>query len=323
MPPPPVSTGSRLAQACRGFFARIGAPSFSLPVSGTYRVLVYDDGRNDTGQYNLTVERVVPPPSSASPICYSQSPIETERIDKQGDLDAFTFPAKVDDRLEITVSNLGSDLIDPCVELFAPDGSRVTQGCGDFFVLLTPLLAQAGRYTILISDSGHRNLGPYALTLFCTGGPCEPCPTQSTCRGLVATIFGTDGNDTIMGTAGSDIIAGKEGDDLIYGRGGNDLICGDAGNDTIFGGNEDDQLFGGSGSDALFGEAGNDRLFGESGRDVLYGGLGLDRLAGGAGDDLLFGGADGDTLNGGSGNDICDNIADTIAAISCEISLNP
>jgi RTX calcium-binding nonapeptide repeat (4 copies) len=318
-PPPPVSTGSLLEKSCSTYPSRLGAPSVVLPVSGTYMVLVYDLERDETSQYSLILERVDPPPSSAPLICYNQPPIETERIDSPGDLDVFTFDAKVDDQLEITVVNLGPFLLEyPCAELFAPDGTQVMTACG----AQPPPLTQAGRYTILISDSGYDQVGPYALTLLCTSGPCAICP-ECKCGVLDGTICGTENDDTLMGTAGNDVIVGKAGNDLIYGRGGNDIICGGAGNDIIFGGTGDDQLFGGLDADALFGEAGNDRLFGEGGRDVLYGGPGLDRLSGGAGNDLLFGGVGSDTLNGGSGNDICDDIDDTIAALSCEIRLNP
>jgi RTX calcium-binding nonapeptide repeat (4 copies) len=38
-----------------------------------------------------------------------------------------------------------------------------------------------------------------------------------TCDGRVATIVGTEGNDTINGTAGRDVIVGLGGDDTIYG----------------------------------------------------------------------------------------------------------
>lgn len=311
---------SLLVQSCGGNAVRLGAPSFVLPVSGTYRLRVYSRDSFYTGQYNLSLERVKPPANSAQPICYNQLPIETEALNLLGDLDVFTFSAGVDDKVQITVS---SNNITPCVELFAPDGTRVATDCGNT-AQITPLLTRRGSYTILISARAHDEVDPYILTLLCTSGPCEAtCPLCPQCGGLDATICGTDDNDTLMGTAGNDVIVGKGGDDVIYGRGGNDIICGNEGNDILFGGNGGDQLFGGTGSDALFGEAGNDRLDGEGGHDVLYGGLGRDRLSGGTGNDLLFGGADNDTLSGGSGTDICDNIADTTAALSCEILVNP
>jgi hypothetical protein len=101
------------------------------------------------------------------------------------------------------------------------------------------------------------------------------------CRGLAATIFGTNASDTLAGTPGADVIVGLGGPDKIYGKGGADLICGGKG---------DDQLFGGGGNDRLYGEGGDDTLKGGSGKDALLGGKGYDTLRGGPGDDRLIGG---------------------------------
>lgn len=88
------------------------------------------------------------------------------------------------------------------------------------------------------------------------------------CSGLVATIFGTPGNDTITGTAGPDVIHGLAGNDTINGLGGNDIICGGPGNDKLSGGDGSDKLFGQDGNDILKGGAGNDRLTGGTGNDT-------------------------------------------------------
>lgn len=92
------------------------------------------------------------------------------------------------------------------------------------------------------------------------------------CRGEVATIVGTEGNDVLEGTSARDVIAGLGGNDRILGGDGDDLICG------------------GDGADRLFGEAGDDVLL--AGRAKKYdtrSGSGYipDRLDGGPGDDLL------------------------------------
>jgi len=101
------------------------------------------------------------------------------------------------------------------------------------------------------------------------------------CKGNLATVCGTAGNDTIMGTGARDVIAGLGGNDTINGLGDNDVICGGAGNDVVNGGD---------GNDRLFGERGNDRLNGGAGRDRINGGSGRDRMNGGTGKDTCFGG---------------------------------
>ena len=115
-------------------------------------------------------------------------------------------------------------------------------------------------------------------------GPGEPPPVvprppvapvtpraEVLCRGLRATIVGTEDRDIIIGTRGRDVIHGLGGNDVIRGGRGNDVICGGAGRDRISGG------------------LGRDRLFGESGRDGLEGGPGRDRCRGGAGIDTALG----------------------------------
>src|SRR6266404_1806351 len=77
----------------------------------------------------------------------------------------------------------------------------------------------------------------------------------------MATLNGTEGNDTLIGTADAD---------TINGLGGNDFLAGDSG---------DDSIVGGSGNDTIYGDGGNDWLEGGSGNDLLSGGGGQDSYA--------------------------------------------
>ena len=98
--------------------------------------------------------------------------------------------------------------------------------------------------------------------------PCpQPPALPPTCRGIQATIVGTEGNDVRTGTSGKDVMVGLGGNDKLSGLAGNDLICG------------------GAGKDGLKGGKGNDKLYGEAGRDTLRGGPGKDKLKGGPGKD--------------------------------------
>ena len=95
----------------------------------------------------------------------------------------------------------------------------------------------------------------------------------------MATLNGTEGNDTLIG--------GTAADDL-HGFGGNDF------------------LQGGDGADTVLGDAGNDTLSGNSGNDWVRGGTGNDQVAGGGGQDTFafhdFGTANADTLTDFSGS---------------------
>jgi glucose/arabinose dehydrogenase len=106
--------------------------------------------------------------------------------------------------------------------------------------------------------------------------PQTPPPAQSlsppgtappSCKGIPATIVGTDGSDVRSGTPGRDVIVGLGGNDKLSGFAGNDLICGGAGRDTLQGGKGSDQLDGQEGKDILKGGPGKDKLNGGPGKD--------------------------------------------------------
>lgn len=89
------------------------------------------------------------------------------------------------------------------------------------------------------------------------------------CKGLRATIRGTDGYDDLHGTPGRDVINAGARADVVHGRGGNDVICGGDGPDVLYGGNGNDRLYGGKANDHLTGGAGKDTLRGGSGNNTL------------------------------------------------------
>jgi Ca2+-binding RTX toxin-like protein len=108
-------------------------------------------------------------------------------------------------------------------------------------------------------------------------GPNNGCPAPTpapapgtataTCKGIAATIVGTEGNDVRTGSQGPDVIVGLGGNDTLSGLRGDDLICGGPGRDT---------LNGGKGKDTLLGQKGKDALKGGPSRDFCKGGKGKD-----------------------------------------------
>jgi Ca2+-binding RTX toxin-like protein len=133
-------------------------------------------------------------------------------------------------------------------------------------------------------------------------GTC-PLVGPPECAGEVATIVGTNGDDSLVGTPNRDVIQALDGDDTVTGLGGNDLICGGEGDDELSGGAGRDRLIGDEDDDSLFGGRDRDELDGANGADELTGGRGDDTLAGGTGQDDLVGGADDDELSGNAGAD--------------------
>ena len=152
-------------------------------------------------------------------------------------------------------------------------------------------------------------------------GPFVIAPT---CRGVPASIVGTDGIDVIRGSSGNDVIQAGPGNDWVRGLGGADLICGGAGDDRIRGGSGGiatltaapgarvpgdgvygDRLFGGPGDDLVIGQGGPDLGAGGQGNDVVKGGVNRDLLRGGGGNDVVKGQGGNDIVRGGGGDDLC------------------
>ncbi len=122
------------------------------------------------------------------------------------------------------------------------------------------------------------------------------------CKGQIATVAGTPGDDILRGTDSRDIIAGTDGSDTIFSGGGDDLVCGGKGSDRIFGEGGNDVLYGGPSADDLRGGDGADRLIGGGGNDQLRGDAGADYLRGRGGADQLYGQVEVDNIAPGKGD---------------------
>ena len=161
----------------------------------------------------------------------------------------------------------------------------------------------------------------------------------------MATVNGSNGNDSLTGTASDDTIRGFGGNDTLRGEAGNDLLDGGLGNDSISGGSGDDEIISSSGADTFSGGSGQDTINyagsdsavtvdlstnsfsgGDAQNDVNAGGI--DAIVGSDYDDVLtgydgsstnpsdaytnefWGGAGNDTLDGRGGGDYLDGGAD-------------
>ena len=98
----------------------------------------------------------------------------------------------------------------------------------------------------------------------------------ATCRGIAASVVGTESSEVVTGTTGVDIIAGLGGNDRIRGLDERDLICGGSGNDRVLGGRGNDEVRGDAGDDLLKGQAGRDHHIGGRGDDECRSGPGRD-----------------------------------------------
>ena len=160
------------------------------------------------------------------------------------------------------VLHTGASLTNPIAEF---DGSIEITGAPG-----SQLVFDAYRFTYSIRlDAG----GPVVSCVPADGVPVRLFsarihePIRAACKGVAATILGTDADDTIVGTQGDDVISLGAGHDTVFGLGGDDQICG---------GHGDDEIMGGPGLDQLFGEGGRDTLIGGVDHDVVDGGGQID-----------------------------------------------
>ncbi len=166
-----------------------------------------------------------------------------------------------------------------------PEAGVVSEADGSGTVSGSHTYSAIGTYNVLVTvtDSlGNSGSDTVAVTV---GSSVVKC------RGVPATIIGTDGDDVLTGTDSVDIIASLGGNDTINALAGNDLICTGDGDDTINSGDGADRVYSGNGNDSVDGGNQSDRLYGGAGSDNLLGSGGNDKLRCGDGVDTADGGA--------------------------------
>jgi YD repeat-containing protein len=154
------STGSRIAYnySYSGNYTSIDK---ALTTGGTYTVVVYDDGNDETGNYNLTWQRLNNP-CNAINIC---SQTISGSLSAIGEQDFYTFTANSGDDVSFNLTRT-SGSFDPSLELYDSSGTRVIYqytASGSSITINTTLSA-GGIYTIIVSDYGNDETGNYTLS---------------------------------------------------------------------------------------------------------------------------------------------------------------
>jgi Ca2+-binding RTX toxin-like protein len=312
-------------------------------VTGTYFVIVYEPGANDSGRYGITFARFPGKQNTEDPDTIVTLPNNTSRSGDMPGGDFDIFPIFIDEGSTFSATiTRGSGSLDPLIQLYNPDGSFVTSANGSTSATASATAGISGTYWMLLGDREHDDGGKYTikynlsidnsapaivnnlLTINGTGGNDTIALAETTHNGIAAIDVSVNGKHTfydkaeierieIFCGAGDDLVTastsintyvfGDVGNDTLHGGSGRDTITGAGGKNFLFGGDGDDRMNGSGGRDALNGEGGNDRLYGNGGNDTLDGGGNVDRLFGGDGDDLLTGGSSNDKLQGEGGND--------------------
>ena len=157
--------GTRLTWDFEGVGTSLTA--LSVASGGTYTMVVSDYGSNDTGNYSITMVK--------TPAATHQHGSDGGAIASgetrggaiaAGDLDVFTFYAAAGDSIRAAVGDTSNTNFTPQIELYAPNGTRVTwdfEGVGTDVTALS--ITQSGTYTIVVSDYGSNDTGNYSLSM--------------------------------------------------------------------------------------------------------------------------------------------------------------
>ncbi|MEO0611174.1 MAG: GC-type dockerin domain-anchored protein [Planctomycetota bacterium] len=179
----------------------------NVPTSGTYTLVVQDNGDHNLGSYRLTA--IVP--DSTVDIGNESLPSGTTltRVVGLGDIDTFTINAQAGDDVRLAIAEAGgSSNFSPAVNIYAPNGDRVTGTWDTFgFDLTAANVPVSGTYTIVVQDNSGTQSGDYAMTVVVPDNQIDagnvPLPDGATRSGLID--LGDIDTFTITLSAGQDL----------------------------------------------------------------------------------------------------------------------
>jgi len=175
--------------------------SFSLDltpsVSGTYSLLIYDNGTDDIGNYAFSLWCLQgdcdsdadglpdgdPRVSFNTPAVLSYGSAANDVINPAVDGDVFIFWGTAGDLIRFNV--LSIDFLDPTIEIRDPNGTVVVNGVADgasctnncsFSVDLSPSVS--GTFSLIMYDNGANDTGNYEINLQCILSPTN-CSTNA------------------------------------------------------------------------------------------------------------------------------------------------
>ena len=130
--------------------------STTLPVTGTYTLLVGDLEGDNTGSYDLYLQRTKDP---ANPIPITYGSYINGTITHQALFSTYTFVGTSSDPIYIRLKTNWS--YNGQVKLYAPNGTLLASPSGYQGTDLSPILPGTGTYTLLVGDLEGDNTGSY------------------------------------------------------------------------------------------------------------------------------------------------------------------
>ena len=171
------SVGNVIAsQSCNNFECTFSL-DIILPASDDYLLTMSDVGNNESGNYLLQLERILP----ARLLQRLDYDMEIgDSINPQTDIDHYYFNAVAGTSIRLHAMSTSSHM-DPTVEIRDQNGTLILNGVDDgascnnhgctFSVDLQPVLT--GTYSLIMYDAGTNEAGNYQMSLWCIHGPCD------------------------------------------------------------------------------------------------------------------------------------------------------
>lgn len=135
-----------------------------LEKTGTYTVLVTENGDDQTATYALGLQGLFPPSVEAVQLCYDC--VHTDAIDVLADSDVYLFDGAVGTTIMLTLTDAAPFGAHPFAQVFDPDEQLVdslgVNDSGDRHILE---LQKTGAYTVLVTDAGDDQTAGYFLGL--------------------------------------------------------------------------------------------------------------------------------------------------------------
>ncbi|MCX5885490.1 MAG: RHS repeat protein [Proteobacteria bacterium] len=155
------STGTKVASnySSSGNYTSIDK---SLTTGGTYTIVVYDYGNDETGDYNLTYLNLR---TACNATALTSGQTISRSLDVIGEVDFYKFTATAGDGATIKVVRT-SGTMNPYIELYDSTGTKVASNYSSSgnYASIDKSLTTGGTYTIVVYDYDYNGIGNYNIT---------------------------------------------------------------------------------------------------------------------------------------------------------------
>jgi hypothetical protein len=135
--------------------------SLDIPADGTYTVLMGEINGNDTGDYNLYLQRLNNP---ANTTAISLGDTITETLSLQAELDSYTFDLTTGQDVNVQMSRVAYG-IEPHFRLYNSNGDLQCSASDTSSAVSNCSLTSADIYMILAGEDGGNETGDYTLRI--------------------------------------------------------------------------------------------------------------------------------------------------------------